>query len=70
MSMAAVPVVDADGSARQVFLVRAALEAESVRAFGQARPLRPGMTVTARVTTRSRSLAEWLFEPLYAVRRR
>ena len=70
VSMAAVPVVAGDGSARQVFLVRAALRSEDISAFGRSRPLRPGMTVTARVTTRSRSLAEWLFEPLFAVQRR
>ncbi len=70
ISMATVPVADQDGSTRQAFLVRAPLESEAVQAFGQSLPLRPGMTVTARVTTRSRSLVEWLFEPFFAVQRR
>jgi len=70
VSMATVPVARADGSADEVFLVQATLREESVRAYGRARPLRPGMTVSARIVTRSRSLAEWLFEPLFAVGRR
>ncbi|MDP8994795.1 MAG: HlyD family efflux transporter periplasmic adaptor subunit, partial [Pseudomonadota bacterium] len=70
VSAAAVPVANADGSAGEAFLVLATLAADALPAFGQPQPLRPGMTVSARITTRSRSLAEWLFEPLYAVARR
>lgn len=70
MSMAAVPVARPDGSSGQVFIVRARLHSDVLRAYGEPRPLRPGMTFTARVTTRTRSLAEWLFEPLFAVGRR
>ncbi|HEX9931279.1 MAG TPA: HlyD family efflux transporter periplasmic adaptor subunit [Allosphingosinicella sp.] len=70
VSAATVPVTRADGTGGEAFLVTAALGAQSLDAFGRAQPLRPGMTVSARITTRSRSLFEWLFEPLYAVRRR
>lgn len=54
------------GGSDEAFLAQATLHRDSIRAFGRARPLRPGMTVSARVTTRSRSLAELLFEPFYA----
>jgi multidrug efflux pump subunit AcrA (membrane-fusion protein) len=63
ISAAAVPLAGRSGEA---FLARATLDRDSIRAFGRARPLRPGMTVSARITTRSRSLVELLFEPFYA----
>lgn len=63
VSAAAVPL---GGGRDEAFLARATLEQDSIRAFGRARPLRPGMTVSARITTRSRSLVELLFEPFYA----
>ncbi|HYG29042.1 MAG TPA: HlyD family efflux transporter periplasmic adaptor subunit [Allosphingosinicella sp.] len=63
ISSAAVPLA---GSAGEVFVALATLRQDSIRAFGRERPLRPGMTVRARITTRSRSLAELLFEPFYA----
>ena len=70
MSMAAVPVAGPEGATRQMFLARATLAASALSAHGRSRPLRPGMNVRARVRTQSRSLAEWLFEPLFAVQRR
>lgn len=41
-----------------------------VCAFGRNQPLLPGMTLSARVVTEERSLLEWLFEPIFAVRNR
>ena len=70
VSAATVPVSRSDGTSGEAFLVDATLAAQAVEAFGHAQPLRPGMTVTARITTRTRSLLEWLFEPLYAIGRR
>ena len=70
ISATTVPVTRPDGSVEELFLVRARLRTDRLRAFGRLQPLRPGMTLTARITTRSRSLAEWLFEPLFAVGRR
>lgn len=64
------PVTRPDGTQAQMFLVRASMADDAVRAYGRRRPLRPGMTLTARITTRSRSLMEWLLDPLYAVARR
>lgn len=67
VSQAAVPVQRTDGTEAEAFVVEAALGEESIRAFGREQRLRPGMTVSARIATRERSLAELLFEPLYAV---
>lgn len=53
-----------------VYLVTAAIEKPWILAFGRRQPLLPGMTLTARIVTEKRSLIEWLFEPLFAVRRR
>jgi multidrug efflux pump subunit AcrA (membrane-fusion protein) len=43
-------------------LVQATLDDEAVEAFGRDRPLRAGMPIRTRIATRSRSLAEWLFD--------
>ncbi len=53
----------------EAFQVRATLPA-GVRAYGAVRPLRPGMTLTARIRTRPRSLIAWIFDPVLAVRAR
>ena len=52
------------------FTAIASLGATRVTAYGVARPLRPGMKVTARIRTARRTLAQWLLDPLYAVARR
>jgi membrane fusion protein len=70
VSEATVPVGRPDGTSGEVFLVRATLAADALPAYGRMQPLRPGMTVSARIQTRSRSLVEWLFDPLFAVARR
>lgn len=41
-----------------------------ISAYGRLEPLVPGMTLTARIIAERQSLLEWLFEPLFAVRRR
>ena len=53
-----------------VYLVTVEIPDAHVRAFGRRQPLLPGMTLTARIVTEKRSLLEWLFEPLFAVRNR
>jgi membrane fusion protein len=52
------------------YLVTAELDHPWVRAFGRRQPLLPGMTLAARIVTERRSLIQWLFEPLFAVRNR
>lgn len=70
VSDAAVPVAGAEGKSEDAFLVRADLSRTAVDAYGQSRELRPGMAISARITTRRRSLMGLLFDPLYAVSRR
>lgn len=52
------------------YLVTASLSHPWMMAFGRRQPLLPGMTLSARIVTEKRSLIEWLFEPLFAVRAR
>ena len=53
-----------------VYLVTGRLEDPSIPAFGRRVPILPGMTLSARIVTERRSLLEWLFEPIFAVRNR
>lgn len=59
-----------NGSIVVVYPVTVALDAASIAAYGRSEPLVSGMTLTARIVTERQSLLEWLFEPLFAVRRR
>lgn len=52
------------------YLVVASIPKPWVLAFGRKQPLLPGMTLSARIVTERRSLVQWLFEPLFAVRKR
>lgn len=58
-----------DGDTRS-FVATARLERNEVRAYGVQRPVRPGMTVTARIKTMDRTLMQWILDPLYAVAKR
>lgn len=53
-----------------VYLVTATLDQPWIKAFSRRQLLSPGMTLTARIVTEKRSLLEWLFEPIFAVRNR
>ncbi len=70
MSTAAISRAGAGGQTVPVYMVTASIPTPSVYAFGRYHPLQPDMTLTARIVTEKRSLAEWLFEPILAVKRR
>lgn len=53
-----------------VYLVTAKLLRPWIQAFGRRQALAPGMTLNARIITEHRTLIEWLFEPVFAVRNR
>jgi len=53
-----------------VYPIIVKLERENVTAFGRAQPLVPDMTLSARIVTDKQSLFQWLFEPVFAVRKR
>jgi membrane fusion protein len=60
----------ANGTVVSVYPVTVMLKQTQITAYGRVEPLISGMTLTARIVTEKQSLLEWLFEPLFAVRRR
>ncbi|MBZ2487395.1 HlyD family efflux transporter periplasmic adaptor subunit [Xanthomonas perforans] len=50
------------------YRVLAVLDSQSVKAYGDAEQLRPGMQLEADIITEKRKLYEWLIEPLYSVK--
>jgi membrane fusion protein len=69
-SVSAAPALPDGEGTPDTYLVRATIDDPAAEALGRQHPLRPGMTVNARITTRSRSLARWLFDPLLPADRR
>lgn len=71
-TIASAPILlpDATGNPIASYIVTASLESDRIEAFSNFERLLPGMTLTARITTEKQSLIRWLFEPLFAVRRR
>lgn len=45
------------------------LDRQSILAYGKAQPLKPGMSLSADILMDRRTLLEWVFEPLYGLRR-
>jgi len=52
-----------------MFRIRATLSREVMIAYGDTIPMQPGMLVSADIVFDRRSLLNWLFDPIYAVRR-
>ena len=53
-----------------LYRIHVELASQHVMAFGEARPLRPGMTLEADVIHDVRGIWEWVFEPLLAIQAR
>jgi membrane fusion protein len=53
-----------------VYRVTVQVVRQDMLAFGRAMPLSAGMALTADVILEERSFAEWLFEPILAMRGR
>ena len=53
-----------------VYRIQAKLEQQNVEAYGQTFSLKPGMTLSADISMSSRSIMEWLFEPLLSLKGR
>lgn len=58
------------GGTNPVYLVTADLPRPWINAYGRRQSLAPGMTLAGRIVTENRSLIEWLFQPVFAVRNR
>jgi membrane fusion protein len=57
-------------AAGPVFLVSVRLARGWVDTAGRRLPLLPGMTLSARIVTEQRTLIQWVFEPIFAMRER
>jgi membrane fusion protein len=55
------------GGDEPVYLVTVRLESQTVTAYGEAVPLQPGMLLEADVLIETRSLIEWVFDPLFTL---
>ena len=63
-------LLSAAQSQEPLYRITVALQRSSVQAFGQAQPLKAGMTLEADVIQDRRAIREWVLEPLLAVRQR
>lgn len=52
-----------------LYRVRVKLDQQNIRAYGKTQALKPGMALDADILMDRRSLLEWVFEPLYGMRR-
>lgn len=50
-----------------IYLVRAKLDKQLVRAYGQDKPLQVGMTIEGDIMHEERKLYEWVLEPLFSI---
>ena len=56
-----------DGSREPVYRIKAALDSQTVIAYGRPEPLQAGMQVEADIQLDRRRLIEWIFEPLLSL---
>ncbi|MFN3620207.1 HlyD family efflux transporter periplasmic adaptor subunit [Sphingorhabdus sp.] len=70
VSASAINAQGPSGATIAVYPVTVAIDKARVSAYGRNEPLVSGMTLTARIVTDKQSLLEYLFEPLFAVRKR
>lgn len=61
-------LVGGNQTSEPFYRVRVELQSQSIMAFGNPEPLRPGMLVEADILGERRKLSEWVLEPLYSVR--
>jgi len=54
-------------SGEQIYRIRVDMDAQSVMAYGNPRPLQIGMLLEADILHESRRLYEWVLEPLYSL---
>lgn len=50
-----------------VYLVRAQLQQQTVKAYGHDMPLQVGMTLEGDIMHETRKLYEWVLEPLFSI---
>lgn len=62
------PLNGSSQASEPMYRVLVALDAQSILAYGQAEPLRPGMLVEADILGENRKLYEWVLEPLFSIK--
>jgi len=62
-----IPAIPSLPPSDPMFRIRVALERQTALAYGVAQPLQPGMQLEADVMLDTRTLLEWVFEPLYSL---
>jgi membrane fusion protein len=67
MPAAELGFVPPDGSREPLYRIKAALDSQTVLAYGRPQPLQAGMQVEADVLLDRRRLIEWIFEPLLSL---
>ena len=70
VSLSTINMTAPDGKFAAVYPATVILDRTTIEAYGVRQPLVSGMTLTARIVTEKQSLWRWLFEPLFAVRKR
>lgn len=59
-----------NGTTSAVYPVTVTIQQNTIAAYGKQARLVSGMTLNARIVTERQSLLQWLFDPLFAVRKR
>lgn len=67
MTAAELGFVPPDGSREPLYRIKAALDSQTVLAYGRPQPLQAGMQVEADILLDRRRLIEWIFEPLLSL---
>jgi membrane fusion protein len=67
MTAAELGIAAPDGGREPLYRIRAALDAQEIRAYGRTEPLQAGMQLEADVMLDRRRLIEWVFEPLLSL---
>ncbi len=70
ISSTSVKVDDGKGGVTLAYPATVTLNTSSINAYGNQEPLVSGMTLTAKIIVERQTLLAWLFDPLFAVRRR
>jgi membrane fusion protein len=70
ISSAPISRANAEGRDIAVYIVTVRLQSNLIRVYGKQRRLKPGMKISARISTQKQSIFEWLFEPIFSLKNR
>jgi membrane fusion protein len=67
LSSLGLPGLDAAGAGEPLYRITVDLSAQTIMAYGEARPLQIGMQLEADIMQERRKLYEWVLEPLISI---